>query len=272
MSSVFSIEPEGMTRAWPRVPLMSKKARITQNQAMISLLTLAPIVGSGALAALFFGFVLAASAFTIHLGRSIHPSIYCRAYWRFGARFRSACRPAPTFVRPLRSQPLRVPRGGSNARGWSSFPLDRYCFDRAHSIRSVFADFELHQVRGVDTRITGSTELAFGVADGFSKAREREIAKGISAEVLADLLGRVRGGDELFLCRSVHAVVAGRDCWRTTDAHVNFTGSGFPHHADELATGGAAHDGIVHKHNALSPDEFADGIELEFHAEIANRL
>src|SRR5260370_26754467 len=36
MSRVFSIEPEGMTRAWPIVPLMSRKARPTQNQAMIS--------------------------------------------------------------------------------------------------------------------------------------------------------------------------------------------------------------------------------------------
>jgi hypothetical protein len=31
------MEPEGMTRAWPMVPLMSKKTRPTQNQARISL-------------------------------------------------------------------------------------------------------------------------------------------------------------------------------------------------------------------------------------------
>jgi len=30
------MEPEGMTRAWPMVPLMRRKARPTQNQAMIS--------------------------------------------------------------------------------------------------------------------------------------------------------------------------------------------------------------------------------------------
>src|SRR5262250_153842 len=36
MSSVFSMDPEGMTRAWPMVPLISRKASATQNQAMIS--------------------------------------------------------------------------------------------------------------------------------------------------------------------------------------------------------------------------------------------
>src|ERR1700739_3211133 len=67
MSSVFSMEPEGMTRAWPRVPLMSMKARMTQNQAMISLLTLALMEASASLAAPFLVFTLIASAFTIHL-------------------------------------------------------------------------------------------------------------------------------------------------------------------------------------------------------------
>src|SRR5580765_7774661 len=36
MSKVFSIEPEGMTRAWPIAPLISRKTRPTQNQANIS--------------------------------------------------------------------------------------------------------------------------------------------------------------------------------------------------------------------------------------------
>src|SRR5229473_4743672 len=36
MSSVFSMELEGMTRAWPIAPLMRRKTRPTQNQAMIS--------------------------------------------------------------------------------------------------------------------------------------------------------------------------------------------------------------------------------------------
>src|SRR4029077_468327 len=36
MSSVFSMEPEGITRAWPSVPLISRKMSTTHIQAMIS--------------------------------------------------------------------------------------------------------------------------------------------------------------------------------------------------------------------------------------------
>src|SRR5579859_1682869 len=42
MRSVFSMEPEGITRAWPIVPLISKKTSATQNQAMISCCTFWP--------------------------------------------------------------------------------------------------------------------------------------------------------------------------------------------------------------------------------------
>src|SRR5260221_13542374 len=36
MSSVFSMEPDGMTRAWPTVALMRRKIRMTQVHAMTS--------------------------------------------------------------------------------------------------------------------------------------------------------------------------------------------------------------------------------------------
>ena len=39
INNVFSIDPEGITRAWPSVPLISMNARITQNHAIISLFT-----------------------------------------------------------------------------------------------------------------------------------------------------------------------------------------------------------------------------------------
>src|SRR4029077_21208065 len=42
MSRVFSMEPEGITRAWPMVPLISKNTSATQNQAMISRCTFCP--------------------------------------------------------------------------------------------------------------------------------------------------------------------------------------------------------------------------------------
>src|ERR1700675_4420231 len=72
-SRVFSIEPEGMTRACPRVPLTSRKIRPTQNQAMISLLTLALMEPSDSFAAPFLVFGFLASAFTIYLNSQIGP-------------------------------------------------------------------------------------------------------------------------------------------------------------------------------------------------------
>src|ERR1051325_5783727 len=78
MSSVFSIEPDGMTRAWPMAPLMSRKTRPTQNHAMTSRWIFVPM---GTLVSAFFVFsAFTLSAFTIHhhrplCGRGL--SIYC---------------------------------------------------------------------------------------------------------------------------------------------------------------------------------------------------
>jgi hypothetical protein len=53
---------------------------------------------------------------------------------------------------------------------------------------------------------------------------------------------------------------------------VHFPGASLAHHADDLAAGGAAHDGIVHQHDALALEQVAHRVELELDAEIANRL
>src|SRR5260221_2944595 len=135
-----------------------------------------------------------------------------------------------------------------------------------------FANFELDQVRRVVAGVARGAEFCFGVVHGLFETAEREIAERIGAQIFADLLRRVGRGDEFFLSGRVDAVVAGRDRWRAADAHVNFFGAGFAHHADELAAGGAADDGIVNEDNALSGDEFADGIEFQLYAEIADGL
>ena len=44
------------------------------------------------------------------------------------------------------------------------------------------------------------------------------------------------------------------------------------HHADDLAAGGAAHDGVVDQHHPLALEQGADRIELELHSEVANTL
>ena len=48
--------------------------------------------------------------------------------------------------------------------------------------------------------------------------------------------------------------------------------AGVAYHADQLAAGGAAHNGIVHQHYALAFQQVAHGIQLQLHAEIANFL
>ena len=53
---------------------------------------------------------------------------------------------------------------------------------------------------------------------------------------------------------------------------MHFARAGLAHHADDLAAGGAAHDGIVHQNHALAFQQVAHRVQLELHAEIADRL
>src|ERR1700731_1600864 len=71
ISSVFSIEPEGITRAWPIVPLISRNTSATQNHAMISCWTRCP-TGTLACTSLFF----LASAFMFHRHRPFACAVF----------------------------------------------------------------------------------------------------------------------------------------------------------------------------------------------------
>src|SRR5690242_13047984 len=225
MSSVFSIEPEGMTRAWPMAPLISKKTSPTQNQAMTSRWI---FVFTGTFASVFFAFSVSSfSAFTMH------------------------------HHRPF------------SGRGFT-FHCNRSF--RRFALRIGPANFQLHKIGRVNPRVTRRTEPAFGISDSLFEGRKREIAERVRAEEFADFFGRVGGGDQLFACRSVHAVVTGRNRGRATNAHMDFPGAGVADHADDFAAGGAADDGIVHQHDALALDEAAHGVELELNAEIADGL
>src|SRR5450755_4379020 len=68
ISSVFSIEPEGITRACPIVPLISMNANATQNHAMISRSTRWP---TGRRFSSFSFSFFVASAFTFHRHRAL---------------------------------------------------------------------------------------------------------------------------------------------------------------------------------------------------------
>ena len=77
MSNVFSIEPEGMTRAWPIVPLISRKTRPTQNQAMTSRCSFCASEAFGSSSFLtvglsdFFARLLFALQFSLHVPPSL---------------------------------------------------------------------------------------------------------------------------------------------------------------------------------------------------------
>src|SRR5437867_2747158 len=82
--------------------------------------------------------------------------------------------------------------------------------DAVHGVTVAdrFADFELNQVSRIDARITRRTEGALGISDGFAEGVHRDVTEGIGAEEAADFFGSVGGGDELFFCGRIDAVVA----------------------------------------------------------------
>src|SRR5580658_4547656 len=139
MRRVSSMEPEGMTRAWPMVPLMRRNASPTQNQARASRRTRVPMgsLGSSVFlagvltvsspASLPLGFCLT-SAFTFHRHRLFHRCVVRRV--------------AVLCV-------------------WD--------------VAVALAHFELHEVCRIDAGITRRTELAFGVVHGLAQRRKRDV-------------------------------------------------------------------------------------------------
>src|SRR5437763_1125072 len=197
MRSVFSIEPEGMTRAWPMAPLISKKTRPTQNQAMTSRWI---FVFTGTFASVFFAFsVFSFSVFTMH------------------------------HHRPF------------SGRG---FPYHCNRSFRRFTGRIGHANFQLHKIGRINTRITRRAEPAFGISDGLLQGRKREIAEGTRAEEFADFLGRICRGNQLFARGRVHPVVAGGNRGRATDAHVDFLVSASAHKAGDYAPARVAAQGV----------------------------
>src|ERR1700692_2689844 len=157
------------------VPLIRRKARPTQNQAMASRHTRWPMGSFGSSTFL-------PGALTFSLRASL-PTDSCMAS-------------AFTFHRhrPLDQRVFRTV---------SMFLI--------MSVAVALPDLQLHEIRGIDAGITRRTELAFGVVNSLTKRGERNIAERIRAEELANFLRRVRGGDEFFARGGVHAVVTGRN-------------------------------------------------------------
>src|ERR1019366_3377020 len=131
--------------------------------------------------------------------------------------------------------------------------------------------FDVDQLGGVVAGVAGvAVFVLLVVGDRLAEGTDGEIADGIGFHETADLLDVVVGGDQLGAGGRIDAVETGRNGGRAGDAYVHFAGAGLAHHADDLAAGGATHDGIVHQHDALALEQVAHRVELELEAEIAN--
>ena len=96
-----------------------------------------------------------------------------------------------------------------------------------------------------------------------------QVAKGIRADQLVDLLHAAPGGDQVFFVGDIGAEIAGVDKGRGADAVMHFLGACFAQQADGASAGGAAHDGVIDQDNALVLDGGGDGVQLDAHAALA---
>src|SRR5437764_5652744 len=99
-----------------------------------------------------------------------------------------------------------------------------------------------------------------------------EVAERIRGDVLRDLLHGMRGRDQLLPDGRIDSVVAGPARRRRADAHVHFLGACIAQHLDDLAARGATHDRVVDHHHALALYDVLHRVELQLHAEVADRL
>src|SRR6185436_11660194 len=104
------------------------------------------------------------------------------------------------------------------------------------------------------------------------QAVEGEVLERVGADERADLLGAVRGGDELVPPGGVDAVVTGTDGGGRADAQVDLPRPGLADHGDDLARGGAADDGVVDDHHPAPHQHLAHRRQLQLHAEAADLL
>src|SRR5262249_25384564 len=79
-------------------------------------------------------------------------------------------------------------------------------------------------------------------------------------------------GNQFLFCRRIDAVETGRnDRWRA-DPHMHFFGAGLADHFHDLAAGGSADDRIIDDDDTFAMEHLGDGIQLDLHAEVPDRL
>src|SRR5579872_4373127 len=85
-------------------------------------------------------------------------------------------------------------------------------------------------LHGVLPRVAGCAVRTALAPHRAQQPLEAQVPDAVGFEELADLLERVRRGNQLGLLRCVDTVEAGRDRRRTADAHVDFLRAGRAHH------------------------------------------
>ena len=98
---------------------------------------------------------------------------------------------------------------------------------------------------------------------------DAQVPQRVGTHQLVDLLHRMAGGDQVFFVGDVGAEIAGVGERRGADAVVYLGGASLAQQADGAGTGGAAHDGVIHQHDALALDRGGDGVQLDADAALA---
>src|SRR5262249_35592050 len=91
----------------------------------------------------------------------------------------------------------------------------------------------------------------------------REVRDRIARDVATDLLGGMRGGDQLAAGRRVDPVEARMGGRRCADPQMNLARARIAQHLDDLARRGAAHQRVIDHDHALAVDDRAHDGELE---------
>ena len=101
---------------------------------------------------------------------------------------------------------------------------------------------------------------------------ERHVTHAVHLQEFPDLVQIAIVRQQLLFGGEVNAVEAGKSDRRTTDPHVYLPGSGLTQRPDLAPGGRAANDGVVHDHDALTPDNLVDHRQLELDFQLSGRL
>src|SRR5690606_14969087 len=108
----------------------------------------------------------------------------------------------------------------------------------------------------------GGFELVHGgveVADRLFEIFEALVDEAVGADFLGDLFGASAGGNKLGLAGHVYAIDVGEAHGGCGGGEVDLVGAGCAGHVDDLAAGGAAHDGVVDKQHVFTAKLHVDG-------------